>query len=75
MVYDKRFDVKHLVPYAQLGYAHKSDAKKNDAKRNDASPTEALAKAEAVVVTGYATNLSKTLRLQTLRGAGATIHS
>jgi hypothetical protein len=39
------------------------------------SPTEASAKAEAVVATGYPTNLSKTLRLQTLRGAGATIYS
>ena len=62
MVYGKRFDVRHLVPYAQLGFAHKSDTKMKDAKRNDASPSEALAKAEAVVVTGYPTYLSKTYR-------------
>jgi hypothetical protein len=75
MVYGKKFDVRHLVPYAQLGLAHKSDTKMNDTKRNLASPSEASAKAEPVIVTGYPTNLSKTLRLQTMRGAGATIHS
>jgi hypothetical protein len=75
MVYGKQFDVRHLVPFAQLGLAHKSDTKMNDTKRNLASPSEASAKAEVVVVTGYQTNLSKTLRLQTMRGAGATIHS
>ena len=75
MVYGKRFDVRHLVPYAQLGFAHKSDTKMKDSKRNDASPSEALAKAEAVVVTGYPTYLSKTYRVQTLRGAGATMNS
>jgi hypothetical protein len=31
-VYGKRFDVRKLVPYAQLGLTHKSDAKKNDEK-------------------------------------------
>ena len=75
MVYGKRFDVRHLVPFAQLGFAHKSDKKMKDSKRNDASPSEALAKAEAVVVTGYPTYLSKTYRVQTLRGAGATMNS
>ena len=76
MVYGKQMEISHLMMFGQLVFVSKSESKRNDIKRKGATPTEAMmAKSEICMVTGYQRNLSRTYRLQTFRGTGATIHS
>ena len=76
MVYGKNMEVGHLMPMGQLVSVSKSETKRRDPKRREATPTEAeMAKSEICMVTGYPRNCSKTYRLQTFRGTGATIYS
>jgi hypothetical protein len=76
MVYGKQIDIGHIMAFGQLVYVSKSESKRRDKQRKDATPTEAeCAKSEICMVTGYQRNLSRTYRLQTFRGTGATISS
>jgi hypothetical protein len=76
MVYGKQMGISHLMTFGQLVFVSKSESKRNDMKRKGATPTEAMmAKSEICMVTGYQRTLSRTYRLQTFRGTGATIHS
>jgi len=75
IIHGKKPDIRHLRKFGQLGFVHKSDAKRSDGDRNSSTPMEFMTKAEICFLTGYLNTSSKTYRMQTLRGRGATIHS